>query len=88
MTWTPHRAAQAASALAKVEGIASDNSKALIELLEHPWVKPSADKCRVEIEQRLQAAPPADAKPKKESAVVGLRSTNTAGCTPKACCQP
>jgi len=58
----------------------------MAELLEHPWVKPSADKCRVEIERRMQAAPPADAKPKKEPAVVGLRSTDTAGCTPKTCC--
>ena len=60
----------------------------MAELLEHPWVKPSADKCRVEIERRMQAglrgAPPAEAKPK--NAVVGLSKTKTAGCTPKACC--
>ena len=54
------------------------------ELLQHPWVKPSADKCRVEIERRMQAAPPAEAKPK--NAVVGLSKTKTAGCAPKACC--
>ena len=57
----------------------------MAELLEHPWVKPSADKCRVEIERRMQAAPPAAAKPKKD-VVVGLSKTKTAGCTPKACC--
>ena len=58
----------------------------MAELLEHPWVKPSADKCRVEIERRMQAAPPAAAKPKKESAVIGLSKTKKAGCKPKACC--
>ena len=47
----------------------------MAELLEHPWVKPSADKCRVEIERRMQAAPPAAAKPK--NAVVGGAATES-----------
>ena len=51
----------------------------MAELLEHPWVKPSADKCRVEIERRMQAAPPAAAKPK--NAVVGGAAASSSAAT-------
>ena len=51
----------------------------MAELLEHPWVKPSADKCRMEIERRMQAAPPAAAKPK--NAVVGGAAASSSAAT-------
>ena len=70
------------------------NRMTMPELLEHPWVKASVDKCREEIERKLQAAPPAAAaaaKPKKQPKVVSDRKL-TKGCPkmgcPKPCCNP
>lgn len=58
------------------------------QLLDHPWVKPSVDKCREEIERkRSMAAPPAAAADagdlRTQPAIVSDRSKATqCGCKP------
>tara|TARA_B100000795_G_C22504257_1_gene325178 strand:+ start:88 stop:417 length:330 start_codon:yes stop_codon:yes gene_type:complete len=69
------------------------NRMTMPQLLEHPWVKASADKCREEIERKMSAAPPvaAAAKQPKEPKVKGDRKLSKGcpkmGC-PKPCCNP
>jgi len=65
------------------------------QLLEHDWVKASADKCREEIERKMRAAPPAAAaaaKPKNLGPKVVSDRKLTKGCPalgcPKPCCNP
>ena len=67
-------------------------------LLEHEWVKASADKCREEIERKMEdagaaaaaaaATKPKNLRPKVVSDRKLTKGCPAMGCNPKPCCNP